>query len=357
MRRIAGAVLAAMALLFGLAAAGRRLWPAAGEALGWVQAFAEAGLAGGLADWFAVTALFRRPLGLPIPHTAILPRNRDRIGRALGDFIAGQLVTDRLVDQALSHLDIAALVPELIAGLPRPELEALLARAVRAGLASVPLAPAAGTVLAGLWTPARSRVLIRRAVRLVSRTLETRHEDLRDRLVSHGGGWTPRFVDRMLVDRVLGALAGVLKDLEAADHPWRGALDETVHRTIARLTADPQMAAEGERWKAVLLQDETAAGLARGLADRLVALQLAPEAAATLNATVRAGLRSRILDARPTLARLVSERINEWDEASLVAELELQAGRDLQYIRINGALVGGLVGLGIHAVVVLFGWR
>ena len=355
MRRIAGAVLAAMGLLFLLAAAGRRLWPSAAGALGWVQAFAEAGLAGGLADWFAVTALFRRPLGLPIPHTAIIPQNRDRIGRALGDFIGGQLVTEGLVDRALARLDAAALVPELITGIPRPELEALLRRAVRDGLASAPLAPAAGAALAGFWTPARSRVLIRRAVRLLARTLDSRHDVLRDTLVSHGGGWTPKFVDRMLADRVLGALAGVLKELEAADHPWRGALDQTVHRIIARLTSDPQMAAEAEAWKAALLQDETVASLARGLADRLAALQLEPEAAATLNHAVRAGLRARILDARPTLARLVSERINDWDEATLVAELELQAGRDLQYIRINGALVGGMAGLAIHAAVVLIG--
>jgi len=87
----------------------------------------------------------------------------------------------------------------------------------------------------------------------------------------------------------------------------------------------------------------------------LAALRLEPEAAATLNQAVRAGLRARILDARPTLTRLVSERINDWDEATLVAELELQAGRDLQYIRINGALVGGMAGLAIHAVVVLIG--
>ena len=357
MRRIAGAVLAVMGLLFVLAAAGRRVWPSAAEALGWIQAFAEAGLAGGLADWFAVTALFRHPLGLPIPHTAIIPKNRDRIGRALGDFIAGQLVTETLVDRALERLDAAALIPELIAGVPRPELEAMLGRAVRAALESAPLAPAAGVALAGLWTPERSGVLIRRAVRLLARTLDSRHDSLRDTLVSHGGGWTPKFVDRMLADRVLGALAGVLGDLESADHPWRAALDQTVNRIIGRLSTDPQMAAEAETWKTALLQDESVGAMARGLADRLAALKLAPDAAETLNQAVRAGLRARILEARPTLARLVSERMNDWDEATLVAELELQAGRDLQYIRINGALVGGLVGLAIHAVSGLFGWR
>ena len=117
------------------------------------------------------------------------------------------------------------------------------------------------------------------------------------------------------------------------------------------------MAAEAETWKTALLQDESVGAMARGLADRLAALKLAPDAAETLNQAVRAGLRARILEARPTLARLVSERMNDWDEATLVAELELQAGRDLQYIRINGALVGGLVGLAIHAVSGLFGWR
>jgi uncharacterized membrane-anchored protein YjiN (DUF445 family) len=356
-RRIAGAVLAVMGVLFVLAAAGRRAWPPGAELLGWVQAFAEAGLAGGLADWFAVTALFRRPLGLPIPHTAIIPQNRDRIGRALGDFIAGQLVTPALVDRALDRFDAAALIPELIARTPRPELEAMLGRAVRAALETAPLAPAAGAALAGFWTPERSGVLIRRAVRLLARTLDSRHDALRDTLVSYGTGWTPKFVDRMLADRVLGALAGVLTDLEAADHPWREALDRTVTRVIGRLSSDPQMAVEAETWKTALLEDESVAAMARGLADRLAALNLAPDSAAALNQAVRTGLRERILAERPALARLVSDRMNDWDEAALVAELELQAGRDLQYIRINGALVGGLVGLVIHAVAGAFGWR
>ena len=357
MRRIAGAVLAGMGGLFLLAALGRRVWPGAADALGWVQAFAEAGLAGGLADWFAVTALFRRPLGLPIPHTAIIPQNRDRIGRALGDFIAGQLVTPALVDQALAQFDAAALLPELIAATPRPQQEAMLGRALRGALEAAPLAPAAGAVLARLWTPERSAHLIRRAVRLLSRTLEQRHDALRDTLVSHGAGWTPKFVDRMLADRVLAALAGVLADLEAPDHPWRQELDAAIGRIAGRLAEDPQLAAEAESWKASLLSDEAVAGMAASLADRLAGFRLEADTADALNRAVRAGLRARILAARPTLARLVSERMNDWDEAALVAELELQAGRDLQYIRINGALVGGLAGLAIHAVSGLIGGR
>jgi uncharacterized membrane-anchored protein YjiN (DUF445 family) len=233
----------------------------------------------------------------------------------------------------------------------------MLGRAVRAALETAPLAPAAGAALAGFWTPERSGVLIRRAVRLLARTLDSRHDALRDTLVSHGSGWTPKFVDRMLADRVLGALAGVLTDLEDADHPWREALDRTVTRVIGRLSSDPEMAVEAETWKTALLEDESVAAMARGLADRLAALNLAPDSAVALNQAVRTGLRERILAERPALARLVSERMNDWDEAALVAELELQAGRDLQYIRINGALVGGLVGLVIHAVAGAFGWR
>jgi uncharacterized membrane-anchored protein YjiN (DUF445 family) len=359
MRRIAGAVLAGMAALFMLAAVGRRLLPVAGvgEALGWVQAFAEAGLAGGLADWFAVTALFRRPLGLPIPHTAIIPQNRDRIGRALGAFITGQLVTPALVERALERFDAAALLPGLIARTPRPELERMLAAALRAGLDAAPVAPAAGAVLARIWTPERSGVLVRRAVRLLARTLESRHDELRDTLVSHGTGWTPRFVDRMLADRVLAALGGVLTDLEAPTHPWRSELDRLVLRLAGRLADDPALATQGERWKAELLAGDAVATLARALAERLAGdpPALDADSAAALNRIVRAGLRDRILAERPALADLISARMKDWDEATMVSELELQAGRDLQYIRINGAVVGGIAGLAIHGVLKLIG--
>jgi uncharacterized membrane-anchored protein YjiN (DUF445 family) len=346
MRTIANATLAGMAVLYLLAAFGRRGVPG----LGWLQAFAEAGLAGGLADWFAVTALFRRPLGLPIPHTALIPKNRRRIGAALGEFIGVQLLTPNIIDQALTRFDAAALLPDVWRAVPEEALRAEAGRWVRAAANAAPAAPAAGAALARLWTPERSARLFGLAVEALSRLIADHRDELREAIVARGGGWTPKFVDRMLADRILGAAGDLLAAAAEPDHPWRVELDLAVTGFAARLEADEGLTRTGERWKADLLTDETVEALARLLADRLRAVTLTEDQATSVNAAIRAALKSRILATRPRIAELVTARLAEWDEAALVRELELQTGRDLQYIRINGALAGGLVGVAIYAV-------
>ena len=127
-------------------------------------------------------------------------------------------------------------------------------------------------------------------------------------------------------------------------------LDAAISGFAARLEADEDLTEEGERWKADLLTDETVAALSRLLADRLREVTLSDDQARSVNAAIREALKTRILAARPRVAELVAERLAGWDEKTLVRELELQTGRDLQYIRINGALAGGLVGVVIYAV-------
>ena len=346
MRTFANATLAGMAALYLLAALGRRSIPA----LGWLEAFAEAGLAGGLADWFAVTALFRRPFGLPIPHTALIPKNRRRIGAALGDFIGVQLLTPEVVDQALERFDAAALLPEVWRAVPEDALQAEASRWVRSAIAAVPAAPAAGAALARLWTPERGARLSGLAVEALSHLIADHKDQLREAMVARGGGWTPKFVDRMLADRILGAAGDLLAAAAEPDHPWRLELDTAISGFAARLEADEDLSEEGERWKADLLTDETVGAVARLLAERLREVTLTDDQARSVNATIREALKTRILAARPRVAELVAERLAGWDETTLVRELELQTGRDLQYIRINGALAGGLVGVVIYAV-------
>ncbi len=351
MRMIASAVLAVMAALFIAAVALRPMHPA----FAWLEAFAGAGLAGGLADWFAVTALFRRPLGLPIPHTAIIPANRARIGQALGDFIADQLLTPALVDNALARFDATALLPQLFQSIPRPELEQGLTGLLRSGLSGVAAAPAAGALLSQLWTPERSNDLTGQAVDALSLALTERHDALRDELAAQGATWTPKWIDRMLADRVLQGVEGLLQALKSPDHPWRIELDQTIAGLADRLAHDPALSGPAQHWKDDLLSDAVLEGLAAQLADGLSAMTPAPETAARVNGALRTLLATRILAERPTVARLVCERLAQWDERELVDELELQTGRDLQYIRINGALVGAVAGLAIHATSLLLG--
>jgi len=349
MKTLANATLAGMAALYLVAALGRRAVPQ----LGWLQAFAEAGLAGGLADWFAVTALFRRPLGLPIPHTALIPKNRRRIGAALGEFIGLQLLNPEIVDSALAQFDAAALWPQVWRAIPEDALQAQASRWVRAAADAVPAAPAAGAALARLWTPERGARLFGLAVEALSGLIADHKDELREAIVARGGGWTPKFVDRMLADRILGAALDLLNAAAEPGHPWRVELDLAVAGFAARLEADEGLNAAGERWKQDLLTDEAVTALAQRLADRLRGATLTEDQTRRVNATVREALKSRILDARPRIAELVAERLAGWDETALVRELELQTGRDLQYIRINGALAGGLVGVAIYA---LSGW-
>ena len=351
MRRLAGAVLAGMAGLFAVAVVLRALHPA----MVWLEAFAGAGLAGGLADWFAVTALFRRPLGLPIPHTAIIPANRARIGQALGDFIAHQLLTPALVETALARFDATALLSPLIQSVSRPQLEEGLTGLLRTSLSGVEMAPAAGALLTQLWTPARSQALTGQAVDTIAQALAERHDTLREDLAAQSGSWTPKWLDRMLADRVLHAVAGLMQEMKAPAHPWRVELDRAVAGLAERLSHDPDLAGPAQLWKQDLLSDPVLQGLAGQLADGLDGLALPPDSARQINEALRAVLAERILAERPTVARLVSARLADWNEAELVAELELQTGRDLQYIRINGALVGALAGLAIHAISLLLG--
>ncbi len=398
MRRLALAILAAMAALFLIAARLRHVHPV----FGYLEAFAEAGLAGGLADWFAVTALFRRPLGLPIPHTAIIPRNRARIGRALGDFISDQLLSPDLVQAGLARfsasaaladvlaaqsLDGAPLVdelarklaraaPGLLRAAPRHALETGLKALMQEALASAPAGQTSSAALRLFWTPERSRAIGEATLRYVASAIDSRRDALRDELAAHGGGWTPRFVDRMLADRVIGAVENLLGDLEQADHPWRLALDRSVADMADRLASDPELVARAQGWKDDLARGPALDAAARAAVDRLTRPEVAngveDEALADLIAqalngliarlrtdralsepldlAVQQALTQRILAERPSVSDLVTERVGAWDEATLVRALELQTGQDLQYIRINGALVGGVAGLAIHLI-------
>ncbi len=359
-------------------------------------AASTAGLVGGLADWFAVTALFRRPLGLPIPHTAIIPAQQARIGAALGRFIAGHVLTETEVSAAVSRLDVTAIVAGFLADAEarRPAAEALSAMLPR---------------LLGAIEDGRARRLIGRILprlvggqgggRVVGRALRQlveggRHQEvfgfilgqlktvlagreaalqvaIEERVREQGGrlvGWA---VGASIAKRVVAQINTELERMEPDGSDLRAAFDEWMRREIARIEEEPERAAEigaalrrvvahetvrawiWDLWSRVRLALEqdaarpggrTVAAVDATLANLGQMLREDPAAGERLRRAVRA-LSARLMPAgRVEIARFVEGVVSGWDTATLTERLELRVGRDLQYIRINGTVVGALAG-------------
>ena len=395
MRLIAGALLAVMAVLF----VGARRMAGHGPAWGYAAAFAEAALVGGLADWFAVTALFRRPLGLPIPHTAIIPANKDRIADSMAAFLRANFLTPAVIARRLHRFDPAQLlgryltdperrsprIGDSIGHLLADVLESLdpdqiggPARAlIHAQAQRINLAPLAGQALTAMIADGRHQPLIDSLLRRTGALLEAHEPTLRVMIHDRAGTllrWT-RLDDRLanaLLDAVYALLADMLID---PDHPLRQRMDQALTDLAHDLREDPAMAAKVARIRDDVLANPAFAQWLDALWERgrraMIAGLRAPATAGSpmagamgefgqalgsdpalrrvVNRFARrslAGLAHRHGDG---IVRVVSETVRRWDARTVSARLERAVGRDLQYIRINGTLVGGLVGLALHA--------
>jgi uncharacterized membrane-anchored protein YjiN (DUF445 family) len=389
MQRLATLLLAAMAGVFLLCS----LSPSKAVWLGFVKAFAEAAVVGACADWFAVTALFRRPLGLPIPHTAIVPRNKERIGRGLGRFIADNFLAEAVLAERLARVDAAGwisahlgdadsarglarrLAPaagDLLAALPRDQIGAWLGQIARRAAEAVPAAPAAGRVLAALREEGETSALYDRGLDLAETWVVEHEGEIRHRVEENTAKWIPGWVDKLLGDRVMAGLLSTLGEARAPEHPWRGSWDRWVADLALDLVGDSALRARGEALKTRLLDSprlhaeareiwtaqttgwtEHPEGLEAALASTLAAVaeRLAGDAETreTLNGWLRTLVLRAVAPRRAEIEGFIQDVVERWDTATVVERLELQVGRDLQYIRINGTLVGGLVGVAIHA--------
>lgn len=382
----------------------------------WVRAFCEAGTVGALADWFAVVALFRHPLGLPIPHTAIIPANKERIGDNLAVFVRDNFLDpDTLLEklqvfdpaarlgQWLNEPEQAGRVSEAARQVAVQVLDLLDEKAVRGVMQEFILANlqrwdagrSAGDVLGLLTRDGRHQRLLDQALQrlanyLASDEVRQRASDL---LLKHARKEWPRIVGAVdlvsstddmadrLADKLAMALINELHDvLSQPDHPVRRDYEGWVIDYIDRLGSDPEVAAQIEALKQRIiansqvqdyvrqLWDEIHAALRRDLLtpDSTLARQLEKALSAMGRKLVgepslREALNSHLLSSaqrltetlRSGVTQHISRTIKNWDERHLVDELELSVGRDLQYIRYNGTLVGGLIGVLLHAIVLL----
>jgi len=398
MRIVASGLLVIMAGLYLVARSQEA--PAGGSGWGYLRAFAEAAMVGGLADWFAVTALFRRPLGLPIPHTAIIPRNKDRIGDSLAAFLRVNFLTASVVARRMGGVDVAGALGRLLTSPPRGgRTRAGFGRALATILESLG-DDRLGAMLKGALA---SRLRNFDIAPLLGKTLdaaivENRHAEMLDSLI----GWSNRILlhNEEVVHEMVQARTGKLMRWTGLDEKLSGAIVEGLHKLLDEMASDPKhplrlkaqeglqelahrlqhddaMRAKVARLKADLI-DSTAVtawldALWQGARRRLIDVARDPNAAAggqvgetlaqlgsslqsdamlrrTVNRFTRRITVGLVADYGDGIVTLVSDTIRRWDARTVTHQLENAVGRDLQYIRVNGTIVGGLVGIALHAL-------
>jgi uncharacterized membrane-anchored protein YjiN (DUF445 family) len=363
-----------------------------------LRAGTEAAMVGGLADWFAVTALFRRPLGLPIPHTAVIPNSKERIGAGMGRFIERHFLEPELVAARLRSLGVsrrlgawladrrnADLVSDrlvviasfLFRSLNDQKLQRLVQITLRRQLRDVELAPALATLLAVLRQNGAHGQLLDHVLRAV-RTYIAAHEDrILEIVETRSRWWVPRRIDRQVAKEVTAGLIVYLEDLHERDHEARAAFDAAIDRMIDdlrhlpryrekvnamrdRFLAAPEVNAYLETlWRGLRarLEQEMAqpdSRLRQALSGALRSLGTAiaedPEVQSRMDRRVEEVVMTLIVPWRKEIGRFVADVVRSWETRTIVDRMELAVGKDLQYIRLNGTLVGAAVGCAIFAL-------
>jgi uncharacterized membrane-anchored protein YjiN (DUF445 family) len=370
-----------------------------GTLLGYVQAGAEASMVGGVADWFAVTALFRRPLGLPIPHTALIVERKDQFAATLGQFVqenflnadvlADRIRSARLVPRLAAWLAdeanaarfagrAADLVVAVAENLRDEDVQRVLTAELTRAVDAVEVAPLAGRALRVIIAGGHHAELFNAILSGAGRYLDGHYEELRELFEGESPRWVPDAVYRRVFDRLYNRLRQRLVAMAAdPDDPARQQFETWIAGLPDRLETSPELRERGERikrdvlgsaglrdWSSSLWQKTKEAlrtqaadpdsELRRRLADALVAAgqRLASDRrlADGLERVAESGVRALAGQFHDELAGLVTGTIERWDAAETSSQLELLLGRDLQYIRINGTVVGAAVGLALHAI-------
>ena len=392
MKRAATGLLLLMAALF----AWSRMLEPRYPWMGLVKAFAEAAMVGGLADWFAVTALFRHPLGLPIPHTAIIPRNKDRIGDTLAQFLRDNFLVPRVVARRMRKVDIAAgvgrflaspsgggtrirqgasrLIGDLFEALDDERLGGLVKGAVSQRLRQVEVAPLLGHALASAINEDRHVPMLEAGIRMLARALDANETLIRE-MVRKRASWVLRLagLDEKLAESIIDGLRKLTLEMSTDPaHPVRVKMEEALAQLANDLQTNPETRARVEGWKDDLLANKSVgmwidtlwqkgraamiaaarnpdAAMAGKLGDVLKAmggtLEHDPRIRGALNQFARRAVVGMAASYGGSIVRLVSDTVRGWNAKTITDRLESAVGRDLQYIRINGTLVGGLVGL------------
>src|SRR3954447_23658971 len=397
MKAVATGLLVAMAAVFALTRAFQHLYPG----LSHLKAFAEAAMVGGLADWFAVTALFRHPLGLPIPHTAIIPRNKDRIGEALASFIRENFLIPRVVARRMQRLDVAGaagrflrtpagegtrirsgasrLIADIFESLDDERLGGIVKGAISTRLRTMEVSPLLGHALASAINEDRHVPMLEAAIRWTARALDANEQLIRD-MVQKKANWVLKLagLDTKLADAVVDGLRKLTVEMSTDPaHPVRLKVEEALAQLANDLQTRPETRERVEAIKEQLLDNRSVslwldalwqkgreaiikaarnpdAVLAGKLGEVLKSMGGTLEKDRRIRAAINQFARRAVVGMAASyggsIVKLVSETIRGWDAQTVTNRLEAAVGRDLQYIRINGTLVGGLVGVVLYAI-------
>ncbi|MBR0731334.1 DUF445 domain-containing protein [Bradyrhizobium japonicum] len=375
---------------------------------GFIAAFAEAATIGGLADWYAVVALFKRPLGLPIPHTAIIQSNQARIADKLGEFIQvhfleagpveaklreidfGSFVADWLRDRKRSD-DLARfalrLLPEAVSATESSGLMTFIIRRMSSQLQAIDLAPLAAGTLRGFVAEGRHQILFDDLLRVMHETLNQTETMamIREKVRAELPTLLRLYrADKFLVNKIVASATAFFNEVRSdPNHPFRGEFDRMVLSFVDRLGSDRAYIDRIDGLKRDLLARPELADLARTvwantrsfiersasgetqvlqhhLAGMFVAAGEALAGDAELRGEINKGLvavlRSFVADQKSGVSTFISDQVKAWDMAQLISLIEINIGRDLQYIRFNGSLIGGLAGLALYSVEFLLRW-
>jgi uncharacterized membrane-anchored protein YjiN (DUF445 family) len=372
-----------------------------GYATDLLQAAAKAGFVGGVADWFAVTALFRHPLGLPIPHTAIIPAQKERLGRSLGRFVANHVFTEVELRRTMARIDlpgifarfladpeasrpaakaIAGMLPRILATIEDGRARRLIGRIAPRILGGSGAGAVVARALHGLMANGRHQEMLTFILVQFRAMLAAKEDQLRgviaDRVREQGGrlvGWA---LGAQVARRVLTSLNSELDKIGPDGSEMREAFDVWMRAEITRMQTDPARAAEigrairsvvshetvqGWLWDVwsrlrVALETDaarpgghTAAFIEHSLANLGTMLQTDEVVRARLQAAAEGIILSILPSAQASLSEFIGDVVANWDSATIVDRLELRVGRDLQYVRVNGTLVGFLVGGALYA--------
>lgn len=395
-RWVATGLLVVMAIIFITTSYFLKLHPA----IGFIRAFAEAAMVGGLADWFAVTALFRHPLGLPIPHTAIIPRNKDRIGDTLALFLKDNFLTPAVIARRMQAVDIAGaagqflaspaggegrmrvgasrLFADVVSALDQQRLGGMVKSAMADQIRRLNIAPLLGQALVAGMKENKHQPLLDGIVVWASKALDENEHLLRE-IVHERANAFVRFVgiDEKIANSIVNGLHKLFSEMaDDPDHPFRLKAEEGLKKLAKDLQSSKKMQRRVEDFRDELLENPAVTdwldglweqgraallraardpdtALAGWLGDMLQQMGATLQQDEALKRTINRFARRAVVGGAAAyggnIVRLVSDTIRSWDTRTIVDRLETTVGPDLQFIRINGTLVGGLVGVTIHA--------
>jgi uncharacterized membrane-anchored protein YjiN (DUF445 family) len=393
MKRIPLLLLLLMALLFAATLHNPAAWA------GWLHAFAEAGMVGALADWFAVVALFRHPLGLPIPHTAIIPNRKNDIGESMARFVAEHFLEPAVVRRKLSETNLAEFVVNwlrsekgqrsiqdfgtaalgwVFKALHEERVRRFFSRLSSKQLANISLAPMLGSTLEWLVRGQRHQQILTQVLRQAIVLVHEHRDAIRARVQQESPWWVPGFVDDRILKKILERIEHQLFEMALdPDHALRERFNGWVQRLAHDLKTNPEHIRLGEDIKQQLLANDELQDYLYGLwsdfatyveadiekPDSDIRQQLGqwlsgiaeeleadPDMQAWINDWLVDAITQIVGRNSTQIASLISDTVKTWDGEDTSRRVELAIGRDLQFIRINGTLVGGLVGLLIHAI-------